>query len=59
MRHWPRVFLAVAVGYLALHALAGVLGIPPSLFFSALFQAAGFAFGCVALLLVAYQLTRR
>lgn len=59
MRHWPRLFLALAVGYLALHGLAAVLGIPPSLFFSALFQAAGFAAGVIALLLVAYQLTRR
>lgn len=52
-------FLVVAVGYLALHGIAAVLGIPPEAFFRAIVQAAGFAFGCAVFLGLALQLLRR
>lgn len=52
-------FLVVAVGYLALHGLAAVLGIPPEAFFRSIVQAAGFAFGCIVALGLVLQLIRR
>lgn len=56
---WGWLFLAAAVGYVALHGLAAVLGIPPSLFFSAVFQSLGFLAGLVVLLVLVLQLIRR